>query len=49
MPDGFSEMVTGCKSLDDVAGFVEASRERAGFLNEAKLLMENRKAVLSRG
>ena len=48
MPDGFSEMVTSCKSLDELRDLWKQAAS-AGFLNEAKLLMENRKAVLSRG
>ena len=45
MPEGFSELVTGCGSLDDLR---ELWKEAAtgGFLDQAKQLMENRRKVL---
>jgi hypothetical protein len=48
MPEGFSKLVTSCGSVDDLR---ELWKEAAagGFLDQAKQLMENRKAVLSRG
>jgi hypothetical protein len=48
MPDGFTEMITGCKSLDELRDLWKQAAT-GGFLDEAKLMMENRKAVLSNG
>jgi hypothetical protein len=41
-------MITGCKSLDELRDLWKQAAT-GGFLDEAKLMMENRKAVLANG
>jgi hypothetical protein len=48
MPDGFRELVTGATDLDTLRELWKQAAN-GGFLDEAKQMMENRKAVLSRG
>jgi hypothetical protein len=47
MPEGFRELVTGATDLDTLRGLWKQAAN-GGFLDEAKQMMENRKAVLSR-
>jgi hypothetical protein len=48
MPEGFRELVTGATDLDTLRELWKQAAN-GGFLDEAKQMMENRKAVLSRG
>ena len=48
MPADFRELVTGATDLDTLRGLWKQAAN-GGFLDEAKQMMENRKAVLSRG
>jgi hypothetical protein len=47
MPEGFRELVTGATDLDTLRELWKQAAN-GGFLDEAKQMMENRKAVLSR-
>ena len=46
MPDNFRDLVTSATSLDQLRSLWKEAAN-AGFLDEAKQIMENRKAVLS--
>ena len=48
MPADFRELVTGATDLDTLRDLWKQAAN-GGFLDEAKQMMENRKAVLSRG
>jgi hypothetical protein len=48
MPGDFRELVTGAGDLDTLRELWKQAAT-GGFLDEAKQMMENRKAVLSRG
>lgn len=48
MPADFRELVTGASDLDTLRDLWKQAAN-GGFLDEAKQMMENRKAVLSRG
>lgn len=48
MPGDFRELVTGAKDLDSLRELWKQAAN-GGYLAEAKQMMENRKAVLSRG
>ena len=48
MPADFRKLVTGATDLDTLRDLWKQAAT-GGFLDEAKQIMENRKAVLSRG
>jgi hypothetical protein len=48
VPDGFRELVTGTTTLDELKGLWEQAAA-AGFHEQVKQIIENRKSVLSNG